>query len=315
MLIRELGRGRYSDCFKVSDAAGSAVAMKLSYYQEATIRAYAKHTQHGDLDAAQTAKEQDAISVSMAMAEVAKQMRLHGVSPHFVQVYCEADVRYLPKRLKALLRERLPLLTPRQTKYSHVCLMKLFTCNLTAFLASPARPTDATLRALVFQVVYTLACLQKLFPGFRHNDLSTNNVLVKPAAPLCTRYVLGDAAFYVCNVPHLAALADFDFTHVPGHDVLSNERVLGGKYKISPEPNNSYDTHVLLKSMAKNLKRRVTSRCRETLAFIKSLRLDPARDRLDHAVPHLAAARLLSHPYFAPLRVARPWDQEYAMPT
>lgn len=318
LVITQLGHGKYSDCFVVQGAGGQAVALKVSYYQEATIRAFARLAQHGDRGAAHEAKDQDAISVSMAMAEVARQMRVHAVSPHFVRVYCEADIRNLPLRLRALLRDRLARLTPRQIKYSHVCLMQLYTCNMTSLLRRRCTPTDPLVRALIFQVVYTLACLQQLFPAFRHNDLSTNNVLVKPARHRCVRYDVGGATFFVAGVGYTAALADFDFTHVPGHAVLSNERVLGGKYGITGTPNPSYDCHLFLATLHKALRANPGSQCPQTAAFIHSLRLDPGSDRCDAAVPHLAPHALLAHAYFTPLR-ARPSspslvDAHYSLP-
>lgn len=301
-MIRSLGRGRYSDCFKVKDASGHAVACKLSYYQEATIKAFARLVRLGDRHAACLAKDQDAISVSAGMAEVAKLMKTLRVSPHFVRVYCEADVKHLPLRLKPLLRHRLPRLTPNQLKYSHVCIMEVCLCNLTTYLTRYV-VADATLKELLFQVIYTLACLQSVLPGFRHNDLSTNNVLVKRAKHGPTRYHMNGMVF-LTQGPVAAVLADFDFTHVPGHEVLSNERVLGGKYGIAPAPNNAYDTHLLLQSTARCLKR--SHQCGHTLGFLRSIGLDPSHDRLAFAKPHLSPASLLAHPYFASLRDPAP---------
>jgi hypothetical protein len=165
------------------------------------------------------------------------------------------------------------------------------------------------LKTLIFQVVYTLACLQKLFPGFRHNDLSSNNVLVKPAPPECTRYAFADMHPVYTSTPFLAALADFDFTHVPNHDVLSNERVLSGKYKIQAHPNNSYDTHLFLNSIYKCLKRRRKSQalCPQTWRFMAGLHLGKYAERLDVHIPHLVPRCVLSHQYFASLlRFAQP---------
>lgn len=312
IIMRELGRGKYSDCFKVFED-GVALALKVSYYQEATIRAYARHLMLGDCGAAMHAKDKDAVSVSMAMAEVAKQMRQLGVSPHIVRVYCEADIRHLPLRLKALLSTRLQTLTPRQVKYSHVCLMDLFACNLTRLVRS-RRVGDRTLRCLLFQVLYTLTCLQKLFPGFRHNDLSTNNVLVKwvRGRQIPThKYVLEGTAFFVCSA-YSVAIADFDFTHVPGHAVLSNERVMSGKYGISGTHDPGYDAHLLLRSLSRLLLK--SKHHPETSAFVAGLALD-SPDRPVQPKPHLSPACLLAHSYFAPLRVAHGrHDRCYVMP-
>ena len=192
MKVRQLGSGKYSDCFKVS-GADCAVCLKVSYYRESTMRAFARHAGHGDLRAAHAAIELDAVAVATAMAEVGRTLRGHRVTPHLVDVFREADVRNLPRRLRPLLARRLPTLTDMQLARSHVCIMELCSCTLTSLVArAPQELSDRVMRGLIFQVVYTLACLQAALPGFRHNDLTTNNVLVK-----CTprhagaRYTLG----------------------------------------------------------------------------------------------------------------------------
>lgn len=308
--MRELGRGKYSDCFKVSGKRGYAVCLKLSYYQEDTIRAFSQHVQHGNREAAHVAKDQDAISVSVAMAEVAKQMKVHGVSPHFVKVYCEADVKYLPLRLKAFLGERIPTLSEKQLKYSHVCLMELYSCNLTTFLSQRV-VHDETLKPLLFQILYTLACLQVVFPGFRHNDLSSNNVLVKPAKYMCILYNFAGRKFYIKS-RLTAAMADFDFTHVPGHAVLSNERVLSGKYNVNPGVNDAYDAHLLLKSVYRCLKQR--NMCPHTRDFLKTLDLDPANDRVSYTMHHVSPMALLKHSFFHCLQKKHTYQKCYCMP-
>lgn len=310
-VVSSLGSGRYSDCFKVSDPShGRVIALKISYYQEATIRAFARARLVGNTNAALTAKERDAVSVSMAMAEVARQLSSCGVTPHFVKVYCEADIKNLPHKLRRLLASRLPTLTANQFKYSHVCLMQLFSCTFTSFLKR-ATTTDDILRPLIFQVVYTVACLQNLLPGFRHNDLSTNNVLVKPWTHSCAQYRY-ESAFFCLKTTHMAALSDFDFTHVPKHEVLSNERVLGGKYKITVDHNPSYDMHLFLKSVSRCL----PAWCKATRAFIQGLRLDQSVDRLAHVLPQVIPAKLLAHPYFCCLRSqACRASAQFAMPS
>jgi hypothetical protein len=307
MIVQELGAGKYSDCFKISDH-GVAVAFKMSYYQEATIRAFARHAHRGNINAAQLAKEQDAISVATAMAEVAKHMRAHRVSPHFVQVHCEADVKFLPLRFKAFLKNRLHCLTHQQLKYSHVCIMDLYRCNLTALLRRDDL-TESHVQGLLFQVVYTLACLQEALPGFRHNDLSTNNVLVKPCTGARSKYTFKHMTFYLADLPLFAAIADFDFTHVPRHEVLSNERVLNGKYGIRADPNDSYDTHLLMKSVLRCLSKRCTE-FPVTVKFLRSLPLDKI-DRATVCAPALVPTALLRHPYFDSLRMPKPHDVQY----
>jgi len=105
-------------------------------------------------------------------------------------------------------------------------------------------------------------------------------------------------------MPVLIGISDYDFTHVPGHSSLANERIISGKYQVTETPNKTYDTHFFLKSVLKSLK--VTSRkAPKTISFLKSLPLQ-REDRLDtREIAGLEPEVLLKHPYFDPLRVSK----------
>ena len=294
--VRQLGSGQYSDCFKVSDGMGRAVALKVSYYRDSTIRAVTSHVEHGDIAAANTVMDQDAVSVATSIAAVAMTMKQHNVTPHIVVVYGDADAPDVPARLAPLLNARLPSLTPRQYKYSHLCVMELCACTMKTFVASSALATDRVTRCLIFQVLYTLACLQRVLPGFRHNDLSANNVLVRRLPqPLTTTYVIsGNKIARMHNMTVAVALADFDFTHVPHHSILANERILGKKYGIGQEANEGYDTHLFLASLKKAVGK---GRLDKTRAFLECIKLG-STSRTHIRAAHLDPMRLMMHPYF-----------------
>jgi len=299
-LIRHLGSGKYSDVFQVQPRPGArSVVMKVSYYRDDTLCDFIKRAKAGDVKGALAAKKRDAIQVSNNFAKLTAGL-LDGVSPHFVLVYCDQDCKSFAPRLGVLLQERLKTLTPMQKRYNNVCFMEVFDNNLTKFLVN-GRYDEAQLRAMIFQVVYTLAALQKLLPGFRHNDLSTNNVLLKKlrSAPVLS-YTFGGDTFYTA-VPLLTALSDYDFTHVPKHATLTNERVLSGKYKVDGRPNDSYDTHFFLKSVMKCIQRR-TKEFPKTWDFLLRQHMKQ-EDRQNAAVfARLRPAQLLRDPYFAPLK-------------
>ena len=303
-VIRHLGSGKYSDVFKVRPAAGRGrgVVMKVSYYRDDTLCNFIKRAKAGDIRGALRAKKLDSIQVSNNFARVTAGL-LDSVSPHFVVVYCDRDCKSFAPRLRALLPERLKTLTPFQKRYNNVCFMEVFDTDLTKYLQFQ-KYDENTLRTIVFQVVYTLAALQKRFPGFRHNDLSTNNVLLKKlrAAPVLS-YSFGGNTFYTA-APVLAALSDYDFTHVPNHPELSNERVMFGKYRVDGRPNDSYDTHFFLKSVMKCIQRR-TKEFPATWAFLNRLRMRQ-EDRQNNTVfARLRPAALLRDAYFAPLKAPR----------
>lgn len=295
MQLTHVGSGKYSDVFKVGPAG---VMMKVSYYRDDTLCNFIKKAKQGDAKGALRVKGRDAIQVSSKFAKVTMGL-METVSPHFVIVYCDRDCTSFAPRLGALLKHRVKDLTPLQKRYNNVCFMEAFHTNLTAYL-SRAQYDEATLRAIVFQIVYTLAALQKRLPGFRHNDLSSNNVLVKKlrARPLLS-YAFGGRTFYVA-APVLVALSDYDFTHVPGHAQLSNERVTSGKYRVDGRRNDSYDTHFFLKSVWKCIQRRA-DRFPHTVRFLQRLRLKQEDRQNGTVIPRVVPARLLRDPYFAPL--------------
>lgn len=301
-----IGSGRYSDVFKVSDGQ-SSVIMKLSYYRDNTLNDFIRKIQGGDKEGAREAKNNDSIMVSSAFANATNTLVAKNASPHFVYVYCSADCRHLIEKFKALVRDRVKTSTSTQLKYNNVSFMEQFTADMTKWIRGRSRTvSDDTLRKAMFAIVYTLAVLQKAYPGFRHNDLSTNNVLVKRLrTPMSAGYSFGGDSYYVDKMPVLVAVSDYDFTHVPDHPNLTNERIVSGKYRVTDAPNKTYDTHFFLKTVAKNLagsKRPVP----ETRAFLAGIPLQK-EDRLDtKEIPGLEPAKLLRHSYFAPLRRAIP---------
>lgn len=307
--VRHLGSGKYGDVFSVRDQAGGhRVAMKVSYYRDCTLSDVARCARRGDMEAALAAKRADAVSVSSQFCRVTARL-VGGVSPHFVVVYTDTDCDGLAERLRHLLAARLAALTPVQRRHTNVCFMERFDGSLTDWLTRAPRLDDRVVRGIVFQVLYTLACLQRVLPGFRHNDLSTNNVLVRVAARQAVEatYVFRGAAFHVRGLPVLVALTDYDFVHVPGHALLSNERITGGRYpRMGPGPNASYDAHLFLKSVQRCLRRRGPAAgagggTPQTEQFLESLRLS-AEDRETAELAHCVPAALLRRPYFEALR-------------
>lgn len=304
--LKHLGSGKYSDVFRVLPGRGGAsgpgpVVMKVSYYRDSTMCNVVRRLKAQDTAGALKAKAGDAIQVGHAFSRMTAAL-VDSVSPHFVVEYCEHDCSNFALRLTPVLKERLAMLSPLQRQFNNVCFMELFHDNLTRFLVKE-RYDERTLCSIVFQVLYTIAALQRKFPGFRHNDLSTNNVLIKklgrsprlayavPAAP--------PAVFHIA-IPYLVALSDYDFVHVPTSADMKNERVLSGKYKVDGRPNDSYDSHFFLKSVLKCIQRRI-SQFPRTVDFLRRLRLRTEDRQNATVMPRLRPELLLHDPYFKPL--------------
>lgn len=299
-----IGSGKYSDVFRVHPPRSSALIMKVSYYRSDTICNVMDRIKAGDLRGAMRHKRRDSIQVGAAFARLTAGL-MGTVSPHFVFVYCELDCRLLAPKLGPLLKNRLKELTPLQQRFNSVCFMEVFHANMTKLLAAGGGVNDDALRGMLFQVLYTVAAVQKRMPGFRHNDLSTNNVLVKRLRrrPLLA-YSFGGHSYYVWS-RLLPALSDYDFVNVPGREELRNERVTSGKYKVDGRRNDSYDSHLFLKSVLKCIHRR-GDKFPATTAFLARLKMKEEDRQNSSVFPHLRPAVLLLDSYFAPLKTKPP---------
>lgn len=305
MNIAYIGSGRYSDVFRISNGRFTVI-MKLSYYRDNTLADFTKELKAGHPDAARHVKNSDSIMVSNAFSSMTNALVNAYNSPHFVYIYCTSDCQNMAQKLAPLIPARLKTSTATQLKYNNVCFMEPFSSDMTKWIRGRSRTlNDTNMRNAIFGVVYTLALLQKKYPGFRHNDLSTNNVLVKRTSPQSIGYKIDGMQFLV-STPVLTALSDYDFTHVPNHRSLSNERVVSGKYKVTERPNPTYDTHFFFKSVFKNiLAAKKTSTLPNTMAFLKSLPFQK-EDRLDaQTVIGMEPRTLLRHAYFKPIQTRR----------
>ena len=170
-------------------------------------------------------------------------------------------------------------------------------------------------RTVIFQVVYTLAVLNRAIPGFLHLDMHHGNVLidhVKPAHPdRFFHYQFEDQDFYVPCLGPVPKIFDFDWCYAPG--VLVNGKVKRGGPRVDVD-NNRQDLHTFLNST--HCTHRHNALPEGVVEFIASLYRpgylgengDHVRDcRLIHGTPweHLPTAEsTLRHPWFECLRAA-----------
>jgi len=297
-VIKHIGSGKYSDVFLVTNGRKN-MAMKVSYYRDDTVCKFVERVKKGDLAGALRAKLTDAVSVGSEFSKFTRSI-MDTVSPHFVLTFCDIDCKSFAERLPLLTETRMADLTPFQKRYNNVCFMEVFSCDMTKYLTR-SKYDERTLRMLIFQVLYTIAAMQKKLPGWRHNDLSTNNVLVKKMRKsVASSYEINSATFYT-DTPIFAALNDYDFVHVPGYPRLENQRVLGGNYRVDGKDNKSYDAHFFLKSVLRCIAKKPRGDFAKTVKFLKDIGLKD-EDRQNAEIPSLNPAKLLSHAYFAPLK-------------
>ncbi len=306
IILKPIGTGKYSDIFSVV-RGGDSFAMKISYYTEDTIDKFMKKKRHGDIEGAKREKEQDSILVSEKFSKVTQVIFNKKITPHFTRVFEERDVRNFAAKIPGL-GKRLQSLSVYQRTYNHVAFMELFDSDLTHFLTRKILGNH-DIKTIIFQIIYTIAAAQHALPGFRHNDLSTNNVLVKNTREnKVTRYDVDGKTFYT-STKYTVAITDYDFVHVPSIKILNNRRVMSRNYKVTDENNVSYDTHLFIKSVYKCFAKAYdnTPGTADTHKFLDSLETF-TDDRHPHEISSLNPLEILKHTYFDSLKVA-PRDQ------
>jgi len=301
--LKQIGTGKYSDIFAVFKG-GESFAMKISYYTEETIDKFIKKKRYGDLEGAKREKEQDSILVSEKFSKVTAVLLNKKITPHFVRVFEEQDVKNLATKIPGL-EKRLGNLSVHQRMYNHVAFMELFDNDLTHLLTRKVI-NESEIKMFIFQIIYTIAATQHALPGFRHNDLSTNNVLIrKNREKTITRYDVDGMVFYT-PTKYTVAVTDYDFVHIPTIKILNNRRVLSGNYKVTDDNNVSYDAHLFLKSVYKCFTKAYEKTPNtETHRFLNSLETFE-NDRHPHEIPSLNPRVILKHKYFDSLKVAPP---------
>ena len=112
-------------------------------------------------------------------------------------------------------------------------------------------------RVLLFQILSVLAVIQKRYPGFRHNDMKANNILIHNMDETIVSghfftYQLDDITFYVPNIGYQIKLWDFDFACISG--IAENSKVNSewtNKINISNRQNKYYDICFFMVSLQK----------------------------------------------------------------
>ncbi|AGE56440.1 serine/threonine-protein kinase [Paramecium bursaria Chlorella virus NE-JV-1] len=304
LLLEKIGSGKYSDIFLVKNGE-IRFAMKISYYREETVKDFMQKIKEGRTEDAKRAKNSDAISIAARFAKITLKMK-KTCTPHFIHVYESKDIKNFIEKIP-ILTSRYSELSPFQKKYNHVTFMEEFETDMTTFLTKKTYD-DVFLRKLIFRIIYSIAAAQRYITGWRHNDLSTNNVLTKKTQKTSLKYVVDGTCFYV-SCDRSVVIIDYDFVHADDPR-LDNSRVRSGQFKVLPDKNASYDAHFFLKSVSKCLSKSAQQTVL-TKKFLQDLNLKQ-NDRHDEEIPSLAPCEILKHSYFDSLKKAVPIEATYA---
>ncbi len=111
-------------------------------------------------------------------------------------------------------------------------------------------------RTIFFQILSVLAIIHARYPGFRHNDMKANNILIHNIDVDETNkkylYKINNQTYVVPNIGFQVKLWDFDFACIPG--IVENSKVDAewtSKINITPEQNRYYDIHYFFNTLVR----------------------------------------------------------------
>jgi serine/threonine protein kinase len=110
---------------------------------------------------------------------------------------------------------------------------------------------DHIIKAIILQVLFTLLIIQNTIPGFRHNDLKIDNILLD-VTPRKKDITLRYKTFLwklPKNIP-LVKIADFDYASVS--NIIKNPKVgtpFAKTFGCTDKPSKIYDEHIFLNSI------------------------------------------------------------------
>lgn len=107
-------------------------------------------------------------------------------------------------------------------------------------------------RVIFFQIISTIAVIQYKYPGFRHNDLKLNNILIQLMEQNDEAFIysINDKAYHVPNIGIRCKIWDFDFACIPG--LIENSKVSADwtdDINVRPEAHQYYDIHYFFNTM------------------------------------------------------------------
>jgi len=111
-------------------------------------------------------------------------------------------------------------------------------------------------RVILFQILSVLSIIQTKYPGFRHNDMKANNILIH-YIDIDTHnkkylYKINNQNYVIPNIGFQIKLWDYDFACIPG--IVDNSKVDADwttKINIKAEQNRYYDIHYFLNTLTR----------------------------------------------------------------
>lgn len=153
----------------------------------------------------------------------------------------------IPDEVVQLIKEEIN--SGKITEYCCLQLREHFfrTENLEEYLKSNS---CCSYKILLFQIIHTLSIIQNDFPDFRHNNLTTDNIMIyrKKDSDSYTEYIgINDEKYYLPNKGFDIKIGNFDLSILPKFYGLANTS--NKKIKFADKPNAYYDLFIFLNDL------------------------------------------------------------------
>lgn len=308
---RFIGGGEWSDIFDLGDRV-----LKVSYYSQrilANMNVLLKSGTENSRKKAKALRDSEKVQINTKMFKVGNYFITHGISPHFVKEFSNYSCKNFYAKIRNFIPEtqRVKRNQRGDVHFAHLSVQDKYDTDLFTYIRDPRYPefVDVELRVVIFQILYTLAVLQRAMHGFRHNDLHTKNILVKRDTIPPRVYAYGGSSYTIGAMPFQVAITDFDFTNVSGA-IQSNIGVAAirnpelAQYNITSSANPSYDSYMFLVSMFLTLDKHRLEKNMETWKFLDNTLHGRLSERMRGNTDDVSLfpSNLLKHPYFDVLR-------------
>ncbi len=234
-----VGSGQYNMNFRLNSPNNSVVIRVSSYMKDylqgvadAVIKdatflsKFEAHLPLDKVESSQLALSMDSVRIKNNMSYVTNMLIRDNICPHYVYMLGEADVRGFYAYVG------IPNPHKNFKRYTNVSLHESFETNLMKAMEEH-QISPLQLQCVIFQVIHGIMMLQHHLPGFRHNDLRPDNILLRfnqvnqkrnekenGKKPSFREYLIytGQETSALIQVPEsgvFAAISDFDLANAP----------------------------------------------------------------------------------------------------
>ena len=233
--------------------------------------------------------EKHPVKVEMAVQKIVNKLVKEKICPHFNQSFGESivcntrDLNKIDYFVNYFKEFQEGTLTPSQKKNIFegidkvsVSFMELGESDLFEYLLKNSKTISLSeMKAIIFQVYYSLMVLQYHEPGFKHLDLKTDNILVFKPDPKKTKgkfnkYIIGDREYFLNAEFIQIKIFDFDFAV---SDKIDNSKIrceLFGNIGLSREHNPVQDNHYFINFLL-NFRKEYYHYKNSIIEFLKTL--------------------------------------------